>query len=183
MDLLGMFRVTSLAAARRRDEELRAATQAASSAAAAAVAAGQRAEAAERAVAELTARSPGAVGAGRHDEPLPITRELIAMADRLADITRRGTGPDTEPAAGVLRWVSGRVQALLALCEVAPIEDQGELDFLRHEVVGDRAAPRPELVDHIADTVRPGYQWRTELVRPQQVIAYVPVDTQERNVG
>jgi molecular chaperone GrpE (heat shock protein) len=41
-------------------------------------------------------------------------------------------------------------------------------------VVGSRAAPSDVFADQIADTVRPGYAWRGSLLRPQQVIAYVP---------
>jgi molecular chaperone GrpE (heat shock protein) len=101
-------------------------------------------------------------------EPPPVARELITMADRLVDLRTSGT---TE----ILEWLRARSNALLALCEVAPITDGGTVDFLRHEVVADRPAPRAELVDHIADSVRPGYLWRHHLIRPQQVIAYVDV--------
>ena len=98
--------------------------------------------------------------------PPAVACELITMTDRLVDLA-------TADAAEILGWFRTRVDALLALCEVAPITDGGTVDFLRHEVVADRPAPRDDLVDHIADTVRPGYRWRNDLIRPQQVVAYV----------
>lgn len=107
------------------------------------------------------------------DQPPAVARELIVVADRIADLTAEAATADVERPAAVLRWMDDRVRALLALCEVAPILDGGTVDFLRHEVVADRPTSRTALVDHIAGTVRPGYRWRNELLRPQQVVAYV----------
>lgn len=107
------------------------------------------------------------------DSPPAMAGELIAMADRVADLGGPNLPTDAEQVAALLRWLRGRTDALLAMCEVAPIVDDGALDFMRHEVVADRPAPRADLVDHIADTVRPGYRWRNDLLRPQQVVAYI----------
>jgi molecular chaperone GrpE (heat shock protein) len=63
---------------------------------------------------------------------------------------------------------------MLASCEVTVIDDTGPLDPMRHEVVAGRECAADGPVDQIAETVRPGYAWRGELLRPQQVIAYVP---------
>jgi hypothetical protein len=136
VNVLGLFELTRTSDARRRaagTAELRERVAAAVG----------RAEEAERALATVSARCGHAGG-----EPPPVARELITMADRLLDLRTSGT---TE----ILEWLRTRVDALLALCEVAPITDGGTVDFLRHEVVADRPAPRQELVDHIADTVRP----------------------------
>jgi len=114
-------------------------------------------------------RAPHRSSAGAGSPPA-VAEELIAMADQL-DVVLHGA--NLADAGEELRRVRERITALLALCEVAPIVDGGELDFMRHEVVSDRPAPHAGLVDHIADTVRPGYRWRHDLLRPQQVVAYV----------
>lgn len=192
MNVLGVFELTSAAVARRREVELTAlraeidggrraleqAERVAAEAREARATAAARAEEAERTLAAVhtgcgTRSSSTPAGT---DEPPAVARELIAMADRLVDLTGSTAPTDAEQATAVLRWLRGRVDALLALCEVAPITDDGVLNFMRHEVVADRPAPREELVDHIADTVRPGYLWRHDLLRPQQVVAYIAAE-------
>jgi hypothetical protein len=106
--------------------------------------------------------------------PPPVVRELISLADGLVDLAGTGAPSGPEHGSAVLRWVDSRAQALFAACDVVRIEDRGFLDLQRHEVVAGRAAPGDDLIDQIADTVRPGYEWRGTLVRAQQVIAYVP---------
>lgn len=133
--------------------------------------------------AELT-RLRRVVGAPRPggEHPPAVAHELIALADRVDDLLDDRAVAATTPALN-LRWLATQLRALLALCEVAPIADKGAIDFLRHDVVADQSAPRPELVDHIAATVRPGYRWRHDLLRPQQVVAYVPADDHEGGQG
>jgi molecular chaperone GrpE (heat shock protein) len=90
--------------------------------------------------------------------------ELIELSDRLESLAPG----DLDQA-----WIRERLRAILALHEIAPIADMGLVDFTRHEVVADRPADRATQVDHIADTVRPGYLWRGTILRPQQVVAWV----------
>ncbi len=108
--------------------------------------------------------------------PPPVVREVIRAADGLLDLTGHGSSPDPQQAGLVLRWMEARIRSLLASCDVVRIEETGGFDPLRHEAVASRAAPSPQLVHQIADTVRPGYQWHGALLRPQQVIVYVPAD-------
>jgi hypothetical protein len=112
-------------------------------------------------------------------EPHPVTYELMAVADRLGELTGSSIEPTRAVAVG--RWIGNRVRMMLARCDVAPEIRGGPVDLVRHEVVGWRTAPTPELVDHVAETVRPGYSWRGQMLRTQQVIAYAapPVEPAE----
>lgn len=106
--------------------------------------------------------------AGSTGPPPPAT-ELMEIADRLAALTSAGRGLD--PAAA--DWLTDRFTGVLARCEIAVVDDTGPVDPARHEVVGVRPAPDDERADHIAETVRRGYEWRGRILRPQQVIAFV----------
>jgi molecular chaperone GrpE (heat shock protein) len=106
--------------------------------------------------------------------PPPVIRELVSVADMLVGLIGGGVWSDPDGAETALRWFEERTAALLAMCDVTRIEDSGQLDLRRHEVVASRTTPSEELADQIADTVRPGYAWHGSLLRPQQVIAYVP---------
>lgn len=159
MNVLGLWEVTGAATARRRDDEL-------ASLRAGAVAGRRTAE----------GRAASTADGGSGDGPPAVARELIALADRLVDLTGRSAPTDLDQAVAALQWLTVRVSGLLAMCEVAPITDDGVLDFMRHEVVADRPAPTEALVDHIAGTVRPGYRWRHDLLRPQQVVAYIAAE-------
>jgi hypothetical protein len=111
---------------------------------------------------------------GQDSRPPPVVPELVGLVEKLAEMTG-GAAPDgSGPAVAALRWVKQSVQTLLPLCDVEQIVDSGCFDLRRHEVVADRTAPNQELVDHIADTVRPGYAWRGSVLRPQQVVVFVP---------
>lgn len=126
---------------------------------------------------------PPAVGRAGEDGPPPVGRALIGIADRLVDLADDGAPTSPEQTAAALRWLRSRITAMLTSCDITPVADDGVVDFMRHEVVGDRPAPAPELVDHIAATVRLGYRWHGDLLRAQQVIAYVPApDTEDPEV-
>lgn len=108
------------------------------------------------------------VGKGDLDvqsNPPVIARELIGIADRLAH--QRGN-----PA---VQWLDNSVARLLEQSEIYPIEDIGKVDPTRHEVIEVRGVTESDLVNHIAATVRRGYGWRGQILRPQEVVAYVKV--------
>lgn len=108
------------------------------------------------------------------EAPAGVVRELIRMADRLPDAFPPSAPGDPGGTDAVAQWLTARVRAMLATCDVSRIEDNGLVDASRHEVVGTRTAPTADLAQQIAETVRPGYEWHGKLMRPQQVIAYVP---------
>lgn len=103
--------------------------------------------------------------------PLPVVSGLIDVLDRVAALRGRPAGVPLD--ASVLDWLEQSVLRMLADCEVRPYEGEGELDPQRHESVLSEPAPRPELVNHVATNLRPGYLWRAEPVRPAQVTVYV----------
>jgi hypothetical protein len=107
----------------------------------------------------------------RASPPL-IVPELIEVADRLAVLD------EDDPAYGsaVTRWLESRFVGMLARCEVFVIREDGPVNPSRHEVVDVRPAPDEEHADHIAATVRPGYAWRDQILRAQQVVAYTRED-------
>lgn len=112
---------------------------------------------------------PKAEATDRPVSPPPIARELIEVADRLAVLD----SDDREDRPAVTTWLEGRITEMLRGCEVLPIREEGPVNPSRHEVVGVRPAPEDEHDGRIAETVRPGYKWRDQVLRPQQVVAYV----------
>jgi hypothetical protein len=104
------------------------------------------------------------------DGPPAVVQEAIRLADGLIDLS----GSSELPAGTVLRWVEVRTEDLLTACDVRRIEESGTFDPRRHKAEDTQEAPSPELADQIASTVRPGYAWHGAVLRPQQVIVYVP---------
>ena len=103
--------------------------------------------------------------------------EVIRLADGLLDLRESlNLTADDGQSATVLRWVESRTKALLTSCDIKRMEESGAFDPARQQTVASREAPRPELAHQIANTVRPGYVWHGVLLRPQQVVVYVPAD-------
>jgi hypothetical protein len=89
---------------------------------------------------------------------------LIEVRDRVA--VRHA---DTIPSD----WVDDQLRRALAALGVSVIDDSGRFNESRHEVVDVRQTGDESLHEHIAATVREGYRTDTELLRPQQVVAWV----------
>jgi molecular chaperone GrpE (heat shock protein) len=70
-------------------------------------------------------------------------------------------------------WLDGELVAALAEEGVTPIEDHAKVDGMRHYVATARPTDDDALDEHIAATLRPGYDSRQGLVRPQVVVAWV----------
>ncbi|WP_409055942.1 hypothetical protein [Streptomyces sp. SYP-A7185] len=120
-----------------------------------------------------TAPSAEPVTVAEPEGPLLVVPALIDMLDRVSVLRGRPQGTPLDPS--VLDWLEQSLLRVLADCEVRPYEGEGELDPLRHQSVLSEPAPRPELVNHVATNLRPGYLWRAEPVRPAQVTVYVAV--------
>ncbi|GLY25530.1 hypothetical protein [Micromonospora sp. NBRC 101691] len=119
--------------------------------------------------ADGTARPAGAPAG----EPPGGVRELVTIADRLADLTSRATPTDPAQAAAVLRWLDRQLPAVMEAAGLVAIADPaGPVDLDRHEVVASR--PGPVDTEVIAETVRVGYLWRGSLLRTQQVVTTHP---------
>ncbi|MEU2512487.1 hypothetical protein [Streptomyces syringium] len=83
-------------------------------------------------------------------------------------------GDPTAADGPVLDRVGRGVVVAPAASGVTTVEDTGPVDPVRHPVVATRDAPSGLLSDRTAETVRPGYLWRDVLLRPQEVVSYVP---------
>ena len=128
------------------------------------------------AAADVTAGPPAA------GPPPAIVQGLIGLADALVDLTRHPSGP--ESGVRTLELVQRRVDRLLTDCGVRIVLDEGPVVPSRHEVVGARPAGEHGAEGWIAATVRQGYLHGDQLIRPQQVVAYIagqPVGADERN--
>lgn len=53
------------------------------------------------------------------------------------------------------------------------LEDTGVFDSSRHTVVETKPAPEPSKVNDIAEVFRPGYVYKGEVLRGQEIIIYV----------
>lgn len=92
---------------------------------------------------------------------------LLELTFGLADDPTAADGP-------VPDRVRRGVVAAPAASGVTTVEDTGRVAPARHHVVATRDDPSGLLSDRIAETVRPGYFWRDVLLRPQEVVSYVP---------
>jgi molecular chaperone GrpE (heat shock protein) len=104
--------------------------------------------------------------------PPVVVHDLVAVADDLVDLTDDEAIADPPAAAAFARWITQRVGTMLSHCEVTWVADEGPFDPARHEAVASRPASGTEQRGRIAETVRPGYLWRDQVVRPQQVVVY-----------
>jgi hypothetical protein len=103
-----------------------------------------------------------------------VIRSLIGLADDLAELAGRDwTG---QSATRTLRLMQWRVDKVLAESGVQAVSDDGPVVPARHEVVGAEPVSAGTRPGWIAGTVRRGYQVGDQLIRPQQVIAYVAAE-------
>ena len=83
------------------------------------------------------------------------------------------TAGDSPEAAAKL--ISGQLQETAALLEgmgAEILQDTGAFDSRCHTAVETRPAENADQVGQIAETFRPGYRFRGEVLRPQEVIVY-----------
>ncbi len=117
---------------------------------------------------------PPAVTAPAADPEPDMIQSLIGLADDLAELSGRDwTG---ESAARTLRLVQWRVDKVLGESGVQALSDNGPVVPARHEVVGAEPAGANDRAGWIAATVRRGYLRGDQLIRPQQVVAYVTTE-------
>jgi molecular chaperone GrpE (heat shock protein) len=106
------------------------------------------------------------------ESPPPVVDDLILLMDRLTEMATGGLTPDQFGMA--IAWLADQTESLLETCEVDSFVDSaGQVDPARHYVVSTRVAPDQDHIGRIAESVRPGYAWRDETLRPQAVIAYI----------
>jgi molecular chaperone GrpE (heat shock protein) len=111
-------------------------------------------------------------------EPHLVVEDLIVLADNLADMNDPQSMAQDE-LADLIRWLRSQVDSLLEDCEVTRFADgTGPPNAARHQIVATRTVSDPALAGSIAESVRPGYEWRGTTLRPQAVIAYSRVTNQ-----
>ena len=106
---------------------------------------------------------------------LAMIQDIIAMRDNLMLRKNwiRNFAPDEKTAA---QMVDGQLQETAKLLERAGVEimeQTGAFDCRLHAAVETRPALYPEQDGQIAETFRPGYRFRGEVLRPQEVILYI----------
>lgn len=72
----------------------------------------------------------------------------------------------------VLEEIYRQLTKVLAKEGVTPLLATGLCDYERQMVVGTQVTDDPTKVDHVYSTVRPGYLFGEQLIRPQEVIVY-----------
>ena len=103
----------------------------------------------------------------------PTAKELIKVRDWVLLAQSSGTAV----APGVREEVHRQLARVLAKEGVIPLEETGTFDYNRQSVSGTHPTDDPEQDDMVCSTVRPGYQFHGQLVRPQEVIIYVYGDS------
>jgi hypothetical protein len=100
--------------------------------------------------------------------PSATAQQLMALLDRVSlAVAADGAGADP-----LLAWLRDRLVEILAGEGVALIDERGQVDPARHEVVEARATTEPELGRTISATVRPGYEHAGVVLRAQQVVIW-----------
>ena len=76
------------------------------------------------------------------------------------------------------KLINGQLQETAKMLEdmgVEIMQDGGAFDSHYHTVVQTRPAENTEQIDQIVETFRPGYRFRNEILRSQEVIVYIKV--------
>lgn len=112
---------------------------------------------------------------GLNTENLELIRNIIAMRDNL--LMRRDWLRDNSPEdKNAFKLVENQLREsgkLLTKAGVEILEDKGSFDGSRHTVVETKPAQDPSQVDQIAEVFRPGYVYKGESLRGQEVILFV----------
>lgn len=107
-------------------------------------------------------------------EQLNMIRDMIALRDNLL-MRASWIADNDQEDANAAKLVDAQLRdtgRLLTKMGVEIQEDGGLFDNQKHTVVDTVPAPSEELIDHIFKTVRPGYRFRGDTLRFQEVILY-----------
>lgn len=102
-------------------------------------------------------------------------QEIISLRDSIL-IRKSWIEENATENVDAMRLVNMQLKdtgRLLERMGVEIIDDSGKFDYNIHVAVGTTETTSELLVDHVAQTVRPGYQYRGEILRLQEVIVYV----------
>lgn len=113
-------------------------------------------------------------GERRHKEQLSLIQDMIALRDKL--LLRRNWLEDQahgeENARKLVDSQLRETARCLTNMGVEILDAGGSFDNSFQAVVETCPAEMPEQEDQIAETFRPGYRFRDEILRPQEVIVY-----------
>lgn len=104
-----------------------------------------------------------------HQELSATAKDLMKLSDwvLLAKVGKTSVQPE------VLEEVYGQITVALAKEGVTLLNLDGLFDYERQMVVGTQPTDDPALNDHICNTIRPGFLFNEQLIRPQEVIVYI----------
>lgn len=107
-------------------------------------------------------------------EEINLIRGIIALRDGLfmKQSWLQSCPEETETAAKVLEGQVRDTAKLLTEIGVEILDECGTFDSSYQTVVETRTAQEPEQIDRVAETFRPGYRFRNEILRQQEVILY-----------
>lgn len=99
----------------------------------------------------------------------PVMMDLVGIYDELAgQLARVSGGPD-----GGLGFLAEMVEGVLARYGVARYEVDGDaIDRSRQKVIRTQDTADPELAKRLARRVRPGFEMKGKVIRPEWVEAY-----------
>ena len=99
----------------------------------------------------------------------PVMMDLIGVYDEMAgQLARISGGPD-----GGLGFLAEMVEEVLARYGVARYEVDGDaIDRSRQKVIGTQDTGDPELGKRLARRVRPGFEMKGKVIRPEWVMTY-----------
>ena len=108
-------------------------------------------------------------------EQLSAIQGLIALRDKL--LLRKSwleeQAPDEKNAQKVVDSQLRETARCLTNMGVEILEEGGAFDNRSQTAVETRPAKTPDQADQIAETFRPGYRFREEILRPQEVVLFV----------
>jgi molecular chaperone GrpE (heat shock protein) len=123
----------------------------------------------ETAPSKLEQSEPSAVPHAEKEQGLSTTaKELMKLSDWVL-LAKEG-GATVQPE--VLEEIYRRLTVVLAKEGVTSLDAGGPCDYERQMVVGTHPTDDPTQNDHVYSTVRPGYLFHDQLIRPQEVIIY-----------
>ncbi len=109
-----------------------------------------------------------------HEELLLLIHSLITMRDNLL-LKRDWIRENNLDDANINKLVENQFREIGKIMQksgVEVLEDSGRFDISRQTVVDTRPTQDPNLVDHIAEIYRPGYLYKGEVLRGQEIILY-----------
>src|SRR5437588_10014355 len=108
----------------------------------------------------------------------PFVRDLIEVYDDLTTLaTQLKTASEERKSERLMRWkenLGNAIHALLEMfhrLEVTEVEPKEFVDLAIHRVVNYEATERAEDNGRIVKRVKPGFIWRGNVLRPEEVIA------------